>query len=462
MFDAKTYKQRRAQLKKQVPSGLLLFLGNDDSPMNYTANTYHFRQDSSFLYFFGLDFPGLAGIVDVDGNRDILFGDDISLEDIIWMGYQPKFKDRARKVGVADVLSSDKLQSFVEEALKQGRTVHYIPPYRNDVQVKLAGLLGIDQAAVKPGASEALIKAVISQRSIKSRAEVAEIESALVVSRRMYLSAMKMTRPGLYERDIAGMIDGIALAGGGAPAFPTILTINGQILHNHYHGNRMERGRLLVIDAGAESELHYASDITRTIPVSGKFTGRQKEIYEIVLKTQEEAIKAIKPGVPYRKVHLSAALTVAAGLKDLGLMKGEPGDAVNRGAHALFFPHGLGHMLGLDVHDMENLGENYVGYDDSFKRSSQFGLAYLRLAKDLQPGYALTVEPGIYFIPALIDTWRKEKKHTAFINYAKAEEYKDFGGVRIEDNVLVTKDGSRVLGQKIPKTPAEIEKAMAG
>jgi len=462
MFDAKTYKQRRAQLKKQVPSGMLLFLGNDDSPMNYTANTYHFRQDSSFLYFFGLDFPGLAGIVDIDGNRDILFGDDISLEDIIWMGYQPKFKDRARKVGVADVLSSDKLQSVVEEALKQGRKVHYIPPYRKDAQVKLAGLLGIDQAAVKPGASEALIKAVISQRSIKSRAEVAEIESALAVSRRMYLSAMKMTRPGLYERDIAGMIDGIAMAGGGASAFPTILTVNGQILHNHYHGNRMERGRLLVIDAGAESELHYASDITRTIPVSGKFTGRQKEIYEIVLKTQEEAIKAIKPGVPYRKVHLSAALTVAAGLKDLGLMKGAPGDAVNRGAHALFFPHGLGHMLGLDVHDMENLGENYVGYDDSFKRSSQFGLAYLRLAKDLQPGYILTVEPGIYFIPALIDTWRKEKKHTAFINYAKAEEYKDFGGIRIEDNVLVTKDGSRVLGQKIPKTTAEIEKAMAG
>ena len=461
MFEAKIYSQRRALLKKQIPSGLLLFLGNDDSPMNYSANTYHFRQDSTFLYFFGLDFPGLAGMVDVEGNNDILFGDDISMEDIIWMGYQPKFKDRARKVGVANVRPSDKLGSVVEEALKQGRKVHYISPYRYDTHIKMAGLLGIGLPAVKPGASEELVKAVIAQRSVKSTAEVSEIEAALKVTRKMYLSAMKMTRPGLYERDIAGMIDGIALAGGGAPAFPTILTVDSQILHNHFHGNRMERGRFLVIDAGAESELHYASDITRTIPVSGKFSSKQKDIYDIVLRTQEQAIKAIKPGVPYRKAHLSAALTITAGLKDLGLMKGEPGDAVNQGAHALFFPHGLGHMLGLDVHDMENLGENHVGYDESFKRSDQFGLAYLRLAKDLQPGYVLTVEPGIYFIPALIDSWKKDKKHTAFINYPRVEEYKDFGGVRIEDNVLITNEGARILGPKIPKTLAEIEKAMA-
>ncbi len=429
--------------------------------MNYAANTYHFRQDSSFLYFFGLDSPGLAGLIDVDSNRDILFGDDIGLEDIIWMGFLPSLKERAGKVGVAEVMASDKLGEVVGEALKQGRKVHYLPTYKKDTQARLAGLLGIDMAAVKPGASEELIKAVVVQRSVKSAAEVAEIESALRVTRQMYLSAMKKTRPGLFERDISGMIEGIAWTGGGAPAFPIILTVNGQILHNHYHGNRMERGRLLVIDAGAESELHYASDITRTIPVSGKFTSKQKDIYQIVLKTQEDAIKAMKPGVPFRKIHLGAALTVASGLKDLGLMKGEPGDAVNQGAHALFFPHGLGHMLGLDVHDMENLGETYVGYDESFKRSSQFGLAYLRLAKDLKPGYVLTVEPGIYFIPALIDTWKKEKKHTGFINYAKIEEYKDFGGVRVEDNVLVTGSGSRVLGQKIPKTPAEIEKAMA-
>ena len=461
MFNAKTYKQRRDELKKQVPSGLLLFLGNEESPMNYAANTYHFRQDSSFLYFFGLDSPGLAGLIDVDSTRDILFGDDIGLEDIIWMGFLPSLKERAGKVGVAEVMASDKLGEVVGEALKQGRKVHYLPTYKKDTQAGLAGLLGIDMAAVKPGVSEELIKAVVVQRSVKSAAEVAEIESALRVTRQMYLSAMKKTRPGLFERDISGMIEGIAWTGGGAPAFPIILTVNGQILHNHYHGNRMERGRLLVIDAGAESELHYASDITRTIPVSGKFTSKQKDIYQIVLKTQEDAIKAMKPGVPFRKIHLGAALTVASGLKDLGLMKGEPGDAVNQGAHALFFPHGLGHMLGLDVHDMENLGETYVGYDESFKRSSQFGLAYLRLAKDLKPGYVLTVEPGIYFIPALIDTWKKEKKHTGFINYAKIEEYKDFGGVRVEDNVLVTGSGSRVLGQKIPKTPAEIEKAMA-
>jgi len=460
MFDAKTYAKRRDLLRKQVGSGVALFLGNAESPMNYPANTYHFRQDSSFLYFFGLDSPGLAAVVDVDEGRDILFGDDISLEDIIWMGALPTLKSRALEVGVKQTAPAKDLAASLAEAKAKGRTVHFLPPYRTDHFFALESLLGIKSADAKAGTSRAFIQAVVAQRSVKSEEEVAEIEAALLTSYKMYETAMRMAQPGVYEKDIAGRIDGIAIAGAGSTAFPTILTKNGQILHNHYHGNKLKKGDLVVVDAGAESALHYAADITRTVPVGGSFSPRQREIYEIVLEAQETAIRSIAPGVPYKEVHLKAARTIAAGLHAVGLMNGDAAEAVAQGAHALFFPHGLGHMLGLDVHDMENLGENHVGYDETVERSKQFGLAYLRLAKELRPGYVLTVEPGVYFIPALIDKWRKEKKFRDFIPYDKLEKYKTFGGIRIEDDVLVTKTGCRVLGKPIPKAPARVEAAV--
>jgi Xaa-Pro aminopeptidase len=461
MFDPAIYTQRRARLKEQLKSGLVLFLGNEESPMNYPANPFPFRQDSSFLYFFGLDFPSLAGVIDVDEDRDIVFGNDVDIEDIIWMGFQPSLKERAARAGVKETLPLNKLEEAVKRAAQKGKKVHYLPPYRPETELKLRRLLGIKPEKTKENASEELIKAVVAQRSVKIKEEVEEIEKARAVTYEMHTAAMKMAKPGIYEREIVGKMEGIILAAGFNLAFPTILTINGQILHNHYHGNVLEEGQLLVNDSGAESSLHYAADITRTIPVGGKFTPKQREIYEIVLNAQEAAIQSIQPDMKYRDIHLKAAKVIADGLKALDLMRGDTDEAVKEGAHALFFPHGIGHMMGLDVHDMEDLGEDYVGYDDRTKRSDQFGIAYLRLAKELQPGYVVTVEPGIYFIPVLIDKWKGEKKFTGFINYEKVEEYRDFGGVRIEDDILVTESGHRVLGERIPKTPEEVEKITA-
>jgi len=428
--------------------------------MNYPANTYPFRQDSSFLYFFGLDIPGLAAIIDCDAGTETIFGNDITLEDIIWMGVLPAIKDLAQSVGVKKSAPLAKLDEVITEARDKKREIHYLPPYRPETLTRMSFLLGMHPPEVKKGVSSKLIKAVVVQRSIKGEEEVREIEKALQVSRQMYRTAMEMARPGMFEHEIVGAIEGIALANGCQTAFPTILTINGHVFHNHYHGNRLEKGRLLVIDAGASSPLGYASDITRTIPVSGRFTAKQKEIYEIVLSSQMKAIGMTGPGVKYKDVHLATAKSMAAGLKDLGLMKGDPDEAVAAGAHALFFPHGLGHMLGLDVHDMEGLGEDFVGYDETVSRSGQFGLAYLRLARALEPGFVLTCEPGIYFIPPLIDQWEKERKFKEFINFDRVEAYRDFTGVRIEDNLLITEQGSRVLGKPIPKKVGDVEKTM--
>jgi Xaa-Pro aminopeptidase len=461
MFDAKIYVQRRKRLKKQVKSGVILFLGNEESPMNYLSNPYPFRQDSSFLYFFGLDIPGLAALIDVEEDKEILFGQDVTVEDIIWMGSIPSLKDRARMTGMRETSPSADLEKTLKEAIKKGKKIHYLPPYRAEIALKIEALLGINRKLVRDYASEDLIKAVVKQRSVKSKGEVEEIEKAHRVTWEMHTTAMKMVRPGIYEKEVVGKIEGIAFSEGCLLAFPTIFTINGQILHNHYHGNLLEKGRLLVNDSGAESERHYAADITRTFPVTGKFTQKQKDIYEIVLDAQLKAIRMIKPGLRFRNVHIRAARRIITGLKDLGLMKGDVNGAVRAGAHALFFPHGLGHTLGLDVHDMENLGEKYVGYDERTRRSKQFGLAYLRFARELHPGFVMTVEPGIYFIPALIDKWLAEKKHAQYIDYDRVKKYRDFGGVRIEDNVLVTKDGHRVLGESIPKKVDDIEDIMA-
>jgi Xaa-Pro aminopeptidase len=457
MFDPDTYRQRRKKLRKDLGAGLVLLLGNEESPMNYPANPYHFRQDSSFLYFFGLDFPSLAGIIDADEGKDVIFGDDVTMEDIIWMGSQPLLKDRALKVGVEDTLPSSKLGETLKHAIQQGRAIHFLPPYRPEVSLKLGTLAGINPSMVMDYSSTELIKAIVAQRSIKTEEEIEQMENALSVTYEMYVTAMKMAKSGVTEQEIVGRMEGIALSAGCHMAFPTILSIDGQILHNHYHGNVLEKGRLVVCDSGAESQMHYASDITRTFPVDGEFTPKQKEIYEIVLRTQTTAIEQMKPGISYKEVHLGAARTIASGLKDAGLIKGDVDEAVKKGAHAMFFPHGLGHQIGLDVHDMEDLGEKFVGYDDRTQRSEQFGLAYLRYGKELKPGLAMTVEPGIYFIPALIDKWRAEAKFADFIDYDRADEYKDFGGVRIEDNVLITEDGSRVLGNPIPKTVEEVE-----
>ncbi|MCF8234536.1 MAG: aminopeptidase P family protein [Bacteroidales bacterium] len=462
MFPKEVYTDRRNRLRDEMGSGLALFIGNNEAPMNYPANGYHFRQDSSYLYFFGLDHDNLAGVIDIDNDMDIIFGNDVSLDDIIWMGPQPTMKERAEKVGVEHTLPMDKLAEFLNKEIGKGRKVHFLPPYRGEHFLQLKQLLGLNTDRVKDYISVELIKAVVKLRSIKDKYEIEEIEKAVDIAWEMHTTAMKMAKPGVVEREIAGTIEGISLAKGGPVSFPIILSIHGETLHNHYHGNTLAEGRMMVTDAGAETPMHYASDITRTTPVGGKFSRRQKEIYEIVLKANMECIEACKPGIKFRDVHLQAANILASGLRDLGIMKGDVAEAVRQGAHALFMPHGLGHMMGLDVHDMEGLGEDYVGYDEETKRSDQFGTAFLRLSRELQSGFVLTVEPGCYFIPALIDLWKKEGRFTEFINYDKAEEYKDFGGIRIEDDVLITDTGYRVLGKPIPKTVAEIEETCKG
>jgi Xaa-Pro aminopeptidase len=460
MFAKEVYWQRRKMLRAMVGEGLILFAGNEESSMNYNANTYHFRQDSSFLYFFGINKPGFYGVCDVDNDEDILYGNDFDIDDIIWMGEQPAVSNLAAGVGIEASASLNDLGDFLKKALKSGRKIHLLPPYRGDHFLALAQQMGVDYEGVKIMVSQELIAAVVKLRSVKDQHELSEIEKAVDVAAIMHTTAMKMAYPGNFERELAGAIEGIALSHGGPVSFPVILSMDGQTLHNHYHGNELSEGRMVVCDAGAETAMCYASDITRTFPVGGKFSSRQKDIYNIVLKANNETIKASIPGRSYREVHLMAARIIAGGLKELGLMKGDLDEAVAAGAHALFFPHGLGHMLGLDVHDMEGLGENHVGYNESLKRSDQFGLAYLRLGRELEPGFVITNEPGCYFIPALIDQWKGENKHKQFINYDEVEKYRDFGGVRIEDDVLITDTGSKVMGTPIPKTVEEVEETM--
>ncbi len=460
MFDATTYIQRRNRLKQQLGSGVLLFLGNEESPMNYTDNPYAFAQDSSFLYFWGLHDPGLAAVIDVDEDRDILFGDDPTLDEIVWTGPQRLLREKAQAVGVSTSYSMAALAELIATAIRQGRKIHYLPQYRADNQIRLESLLGIRASRVKHYVSKPLVQAVIAQRSIKTDEEVAQIEAALDVSYAMHTHAMRAATPGRYEREVAGEIEGIAISGGGRLAFPVIFSKRGEVLHNHSYDNLLAEGDLVVNDSGAAAPSHYASDITRTIPVSGTFTTRQREIYQIVLEAEQKAIEAVAPGVPFKDLHLLAARSMTSDLKDLGLMKGDVDEAVAAGAHAVFFQCGLGHMMGLDVHDMEGLGEDLVGYDEHVTRSPQFGLCYLRLGKALEPGYVITVEPGVYFIPTLLDRWQAEKRFEAFINYEAFDAYRDFGGVRIEDDVLVTPGGYQMLGRPIPRMVEEVE-AMA-
>jgi len=460
MFESNVYTERRDQLRSLVKNGIGIFLGNNESSINYPDNTYHFRQDSSFLYFFGYNKPDMAGIIDFETGEDHLFGDDVGMDGIIWMGTQPKMADQAEQIGVKNVSPRNSLADAVKAAMEKGRSIHYLPPYRGDQIIELGEMLSVSNLQAKQNFSNDLINGVIELRSVKSNIEIAEIEKMVDVAYEMHTSAMKMAYPGILEKEVFGAVEGIALSKAYLTSFPIILTINGQILHNHYHGNMLNEGRLMVTDCGAESEMGYSSDITRTCPVGGKFSQRQKDIYSVVLKAITETTAATKPGMLHKDLHLMAARIIAGELIDLGLMKGDVDEIVPAGAHALFFPHGLGHMLGMDVHDMEGLGENNVGYDESIQRSTQFGTAFLRLGKELKPGYVITNEPGCYFIPALIDKWRGEKKFTEFINYDAVEAYKDFGGVRIEDDILVTETGSRVLGKPIPKTVEEVEDTM--
>ena len=457
MFKSEVYIKRREELHKKLKTGIALFISNLEAPMNYPDNTYHFRQDSDFLYFFGIDLPGFVGLMDFDSGKDRIFGNDYDMDDIIWMGPQPTVKELALKCGISDTALMTKLMDAIKDVQLKKRKIHFLPPYRGETKMKLGALLKENPCQMKTLASVDLIKAVISMRSIKEKVEIEEIEKAEDIAYEMHVTAMRMCKQGVREQDIFGAIEGIALAKGAGTSFPIILSINGQTLHNHSHGNILTKGKMMVCDAGAETNLHYASDITRTTPVGGKFNDKQKDIYEIVLKANTEAIKATRPGMSNRDLHFMACKIITTEMKNLGLMKGDVDEAVNAGAHALFMPHGLGHLMGLDVHDMEALGENFIGYNDDVKRSEQFGTAFLRFALPYKPGHVFTVEPGCYFIPELIEKWKAEGKLKEFINYSKIDAYMSIGGIRIEDNVLITEKGHKVLGKPIPKTIKEIE-----
>jgi Xaa-Pro aminopeptidase len=457
LFDTTVYHNRRQALLKKMDAGLIILMGNEESSMNYKDNWYHFRQDSTFLYYFGLEVAGLAAAIDAESGEIVVFGNELSMDDIVWTGPLPSVKEMAAAVGVTQTAPYQDITLWIQKALAAKRTVHILPPYRPENRIKLAEWLQIPVQEVDNQVSLKLIKAVISQRVIKEAVEVAEIDKAVSISGDMHLAGIQYARPGMKEHEVAAKVLEVAYAAGGRLSYPIICTVNGETLHNHYHGNTIQEGQILLLDAGAENDLHYAGDLTRTFPVGKKFTSQQKEVYNIVLNSMDHAISMLKPGVRYRDIHAGACEKLVEGLTAMGIMKGNATEAVEAGAHTLFFQCGLGHMMGMDVHDMEDLGEQYVGYSDDLQKSKEFGWKSLRLGRAVEPGYVLTIEPGIYVIPSLIDQWAATKKHSNFINYKALESFRNFSGIRIEDNFLVTTDGHQKLGKYLPKSAEEIE-----
>ena len=452
-FNPDTYRTRRTNLIESINEGVVLLPGNLDSPMNYEDNTYPFRQDSNFLYFAGIDHPDLIMTIDAESGKSILFGDDYDINMIVWTGKVPTLQEMASWSGIDEVRSKDSFSVY----LNQNPKVHFLPPYRAERKLRLSKWLSIQIDEVDIRVSKELVHAVIALRVLKSDEEIRYMEDALDITHSMHTTVMRTCRPGMTEAEVNAQLRNISNSQGCLPGYPCIVTNRGHILHNHTYTNTLKDGDLLLIDAGSDNVFHYAADITRTIPVAQTFTAQQKIIYQIVLDALNTSIELIKPHESYRDIHLHAAKVIAQNLVELGLMRGDPEEAVMAGAHALFFPHGLGHMIGLDVHDMEDLGENLVGYDEQVHRSTQFGTRSLRLGRTLHAGFVLTVEPGIYFIPDLIDLWKSEGKFNEFIDYNEVNKFRDFTGIRIEDNVLVTENGYRILGPPIPKEIIEIE-----
>ena len=469
MFSKDVYARRRQTLVAKMADsaaegkrGIALFIGNTEAPAQYKDNCYKFRQDSTWLYFFGIDQPLYAAIIDLDNGNETVFANDVEIGDIIWMGPQPSVASVAASVGVEKSAPYTDLNAAVAKVLAEGRPVHFVKPSRYYNTMKIASLLGCGTDEVAGRFSLALTKAIISMRLVKEDCEIEVIDDACNLGYEMHTVARNSIVPGIIEQEIVGKMDGVTLAKGWGVSFPTILTQHGETLHNHLHDKIIEPGKLMVIDAGAESNVHYASDFTRTYPTSGKFTAKQREIYQIVCDCNEFAFSMTRPGISYREVHLKTMHLMLEELRALDIVRGDVQDMVEAGIAGLFMPHGLGHNMGLDVHDMEDYGENYVGYDDDQSRSPQLGLGSLRMARKLVPGNVITDEPGIYFIPALIEKWKSEKTDQGFVNYSKLESYYDFGGIRLEDDVLVTADGARRLGkERLPISPDDVEAAMA-
>ncbi len=457
LFPKDIYTKRRKRLAEIVNTGVILLLGNEESPMNYADNGYPFRQDSSFLYYFGIDIPSLAAVIDVDAGKEILFGQSPGMDDIIWTGALPSLEELASEVGVSQTTPFSQIATFLQNAKSRGQTIHFLPPYRAENKIKLSEWLGITLGGLPAQVSVPLIKAIVSQRQYKEACEVEEIEKAVSISADMHTTALQYAKAGMMEYEVAAKVEEVVLAANARLSYPIILTVNGQTLHNHYHGNKLRDGQMILMDAGAETSRHYAGDLTRTFPVGKSFTSLQKDMYNVVLHALDTAVSMLKPGVTFKEVHRQASIMLVKGLGEMNIVKGNPEEAVAEGVHTLFFQCGLGHMMGLDVHDMEDLGETYVGYSDTMQKSTEFGWKSLRLAKELQPGFVLTVEPGIYMIPELMDRWKAEKKLCEFVNYDVLDNFRHFSGIRIEDNFLITETGYKKLGKHLPRTAEEIE-----
>jgi len=456
MFSKQTYQNRRKKLRENVSKGIILLMGNTESPINFADNPFPFRQDSSFLYYFGIQQPKLAAIIDVDQEDTIVYGDELNIDEIVWMGIQETIKAKAEKSGVEKTKSFAQLAEDLKKAKSTGREIHILPPYQAENKITLSKLLQVEISALKP--SVELIKAIVAQREIKEEQEVIQIENTVETSNKMHLLAMQIAKPGMKEYELVSAIKKLAADEESTLAYPPIITVDGQILHNHYYGNTLKNGDLILNDSGAENPMKYAGDLTRTFPVDKKFTNQQREIYQIVHSAFEQTKNALKPGLAFKEVHKKAALIISEGLINLGLMKGTPEEAVKNNAHTLFFQTGLGHMMGLDVHDMEDLGEQYVGYtEEDPKDTKTFGWKSLRLGKTIKDGFVVTIEPGIYFIPQLIDMWKSENRLKDFINYEAVEKYRNFGGIRIEDDLLITAENHRLLGSGLISSVEEIE-----
>ena len=464
MFSKETYIRRRARLQELVGEGVIILMGNNESPCNYPNNAYYpFRQDSSFLYYFGQNRDGLVGVIDVDNNRETLIGDDIDIEDIVWYGSVDSVADMAAQVGVAHSAPMSELKKICDDARAKGRTIHFLPPYRHDTMIQLMDLLGMHPSQQRKECSHKLRMAVIEMRSVKEDQEIEELERAAAIGYQMHTTAMRLIKPGVTEKYIGGQINGIAHSYGAHESFGTIFSQHGEIMHGAPSLAKLEAGRLVLCDCGAETVNNYCSDNTRTMPVNGKYTQRQREIYDIVVECHDYALQLSKPGMKYMDVHMGVCRLMTERLKELGLMRGDVDEAVAAGAHAMFLPHGLGHMMGMDVHDMEGLDQIYVGFDEETRPNlEQFGTNCLRMGRRLQKGFVVTDEPGIYFIPALIDDWRRSGHCAEWLNFDLLETYKDFGGIRIEDDILITDDGCRFLGKdRIPYHAKDVEDFMA-
>lgn len=461
MFNKEIYISRRKRVAEQLENGLVLILGNNEAPSNFPDNAYIFRQNSSFLYLFGIDRPGFAATIDIDSGEEVIYADDVDIDDIIWMGPQPPVSEQAAEAGVAKSAAFGKLEGVLKDAAAKGRKIHFLPQYRFDNQIYLNQVLGVPFSRMKEEASLPLIKAIISLRLIKEPCEIEEIDKACNAGYAMHMTATRMVRLGMVEKELVAVMENVTISTGYMTSFPTILSQHGETLHNHGHEGIITDGKLLLMDAGVEINSHYCSDFTRTIPSGGKFTQKQADVYTIVSTANQYALETARPGITYREVHLGASRIILKGLSNLGLVHGDLEEMVAAGVQGLFMPHGLGHNMGLDAHDMEDLGENLVGYDEDQTRSKQLGLGSLRMARRLRPGHVVSDEPGIYFIPALIEQWKREGHNAQYIDFAKLEDYYDFGGIRIEDDLLITENGARLLGaQRLPRTVEEVEEAM--